>query len=771
MKKKVLILIALILVCLLAFSACSQTISYDGGFENYDEKTNKLKDWKEYKFEADNEDKNPTYELKYPIIDPNTVEGNTLVTNRYIEVNVSDNYGVYRLSKQVSLKKGLTYKLSYSINIPSDMSGSNSRDYVGAFVGILEAKDQKEFRTNSKTGGWVKKELYITVEANDSYTLAVGIGMEDKGARGKMMLDNVALEQVERAPSGTTVVSIGNSKGSSGIVGGTTYTVLLAILSIFVCYAAYFMIRKLKYKQMVTANFDDDDDDSNNGGAKKRKGETKQAPISDVGETAVAVAKVKTSVKVKQMLTSNYAIFSYILLVVFFLRFIIMSFMDGMADQLEDFAKVALAIPDVGLGGIYEETSLPINFGFMYILAALGGIGNLAELAYDSTGMMMLIRLPFMLGDLISIFLIYSFIGKHVGYKQAAVVAGLFGVLPMIFTASSAWGMLLSITLPMIIGTVILMVNKRMISAIAVFTLSMTMNTLMIVMLPVMITYGVYYSVVVGFMAKRDAKKKDIVMTPSDDNKFKAFLIDNKVGIGATVATILSIVLFWALSLPFTYNYVLKGDIFFIFNKAAAAVFTNPLVTNSVFNIYSMLGMGGATAQTSSIAISSIIMVALIGAGVYAWLKSYQKNRLDFILITAFAFIGYSMFGVGVKFEMVVTGIVLLLIYAMMRNDKRIFNIFSIYSLLYFINMGMIMIVSKVFGTDPMYLNLAYNNWLYIVLSVFALLNTIYLFKVMYDIMLTDYNVEIMPLEGNMLDAAQETAKSISTKFNTVFKK
>lgn len=416
---------------------------------------------------------------------------------------------------------------------------------------------------------------------------------------------------------------------------------------------------------------------------------------------------------------SPFMTFLYVMSGVFIIRFLILALTGGMSSEMTELGDVAFKIHDKGMNNLYATSNTTLPTGMLYWLSLVGAIGNAAELSSLSIGTTILIRLPNVLADIVACYVLFLIVSKYRSDREGVVAAAIYGLLPTFFSFTALWGQSTSIALAFMIGMMYFMIEKKYIGVSGMFLGAILFNNYAIILAPIVILYDIYYLV-----------------------KDKSLMARLSIPLGA-VAVVVSIFL---LSLPFTINYVSDGNVFMVFKKIMAEFAGNMAVSNSVFGLYGMFGLGGAVSTLASKIITGIIMAIFLGLGAWGYLM--HKNRLDLILLSALSMILYSVFGIGARIEMMVIGVVLLMLYAFLREDRRVFGAFNIYAVLLFINIGAVLISSNVFYNTNVYTALAGNNWLYILGSILTVFNTIYLLVVSYFILFKDKLQYVTPLEN-----------------------
>lgn len=671
MKKKVLAIIALACILITVLVACGNATINNSSFDSFN-KNDVLTDWKSYQDNGDKSTKTMTFEK---LSAGGSDESATLVTDKYVKFEVTNTYGTIGLKQKVTLDKNANYKLSFSLNIETTVT--SSKDGFGAFVGFEEDVSFLSGSFKDKTGGWVRKEIYFNVKDSGDYTLMLGIGREEtSGARGKASFDNISIDIADSIPSGIATATVAGSKAYT--FGGTvTYVVIFALLSIAVVLFGYLLMLRTRYNN-------------------------------------------KFGIENKSKWTSPFMIFVYILTGAFIIRFLIVALSGGMSSEMTELGNIALKINDKGINNLYASgstTTQPV--GVLYLLGLAGAIGKAANLSAMSQGMSILIRMPMILADLAVCYMLFAIVSKYKSQQDGVFVAGIYALLPVVFTASAVWGRYLTIPLAFILAMLYFMIEKKYIGVSAMFLCALLFNHWMIILAPFAVLYALYFFV----KDKRASARISIV-----------------------ASAIAAVILFWLIALPFTINYVEDGNFWFAFKKMFAAFETNVLISNDVFNLYAVFGLGRASATLITKVITGIIMCALLGIGVWFYLT--RRNKLDLILFAAMSLILFSVFGIGAQIDILIIGVLLLLPYAVIRNDRRIMRGFNYMSFMTFINVGGILINSSVFSNENNYAAFTANNWLYILGSILTVIGTVYLCYLTYSIVFTNNKHEFRPIDS-----------------------
>ena len=419
-----------------------------------------------------------------------------------------------------------------------------------------------------------------------------------------------------------------------------------------------------------------------------------------------------------------------------------------MGDTITEYAGIALDIAKDGPSKIYSVHPNSLPTGWLYILSFFGVIGNALDFTEKSLGMSMLIRIPNIIADLAVCYMIYKMIASNYNDKYSAVIAGTYALLPAMFTSSVVWGMNMSIAMAFLVAAINFMIEKKHIYVPIMYMFGLMFSNFMLIALPVILGYEIFFCI----------KDKKAIMP-------------------IVVASIASFIVFYCLAIPFATEYFAAGSKpnggILVFSKMLENIKENNLISNSSFNFFAIFGLGNNASSVAMIVLIAIIMLIFIGFGVYLFTKT--RNRLDYILLLAMSFILWSVFGIGSRVEYTLIGTVLLLLYAGLKMEKRVFKVFGILSVLNFVNTSVILTKSGAINfafLDGTGLHFFYKlDPLYIVGSIIMLFTVIYMLWVMFDIMANGVEKEIKPMPDNLLVEFKEDFNRSKNRVIRIFER
>lgn len=745
-------LICLVVIAVLAFvlTGCSHKIGNEllsnGNFETINQDNNRLDNWEFVYIDKDGKaDKTKNFKTEKTATGSNEQQ---LYGDRYISITTSD-YATAYLKTSIRLYAGQKYRLKFDYNVSGTItSQSSNTTAVKGYFGFLEDKNFTPFNVSSSNGWQQGHEIYFTPRQSAKYTFVAGIGRQDLGgATGTIEFDNISIQAVKDLPLGVEAVKLTpGSAVTDNEVGGVVYTVLLCLFGVALVVGAYYAIRKLQTNKKYTDNeplFDEVAVSENN----KQEDNT-----SDDSKDAKIVKKKKTAKEwfepsnLKKVFTSPMAVFIYTLVSAFIVRFILVLTVFGMGDTITDYAEIALTIAQDGPSKLYGIHNTYLPTGWLYLLGFFGVIGNAAEFTANSIGLSMLIRIPNIIADLAVCYMIYKMLASNYNFKYSSVIAGIYALLPAMFTQSVVWGMNISVSMAFLVAMINFMVEKKHVYVPIMYTLGLMFNNFMLIALPVVIGYEIYYCIK-----------------------------DRKAILPIVIASLASLVVFYCLSIPFATAYFGKesknAGVLLVFAKMLEGIKANNLISNSSFNFYAIFGLGQSASNIAMTIIIIMIAILFIIFGVYLYAKT--RNRLDFILLTAMSFILWAVFGVGSRVEYTLIGLVLLLLYAGLKMEKRVFKVFGILSVLNFINSAVILTKSGAINfafLDGTGLHNFYAlNALYIIGSLITVATVVYMIWVMYDIMFNGVEKEIPPLPESLVEEFKDNCNRNIGKITKLF--
>lgn len=316
------------------------------------------------------------------------------------------------------------------------------------------------------------------------------------------------------------------------------------------------------------------------------------------------------------------------------------------------------------------------------------------------------------LADIGTIVLIYIMIRKHVGNVGASIVALLYAVLPLTFAVSALWGFTESVTVFLVVLTFHFILKNNYYGVVASYLAAFLFSWTAIIIAPIIIFYTIQQAI---------------------NNK--------KLILPIIIVTVSYLIIFYLANLPFTINAVKSGSFFACVSNYWNLVFKNPIYTKNAYNFQGLLGNNFAEVSTESLIVTIIFVVFLLALVGFAYFKF--KNRMDLLLLTT-AFINmFFVFGNNMSPTTIYLSLALMLIYAFINKEKRIFFSFAAFATLMFVNVSVAELITSYTGKS---IGVIVTNATTYVFGAFYLLIALYYVYIVYDIIVTKKVRRIQPM-------------------------
>lgn len=658
----------------------------------------------------------------------------TLAEGEGVTIKTSDGNGYASLKKTVDVRPNSYYKLIYTYST-GDMSAVDGDRSRGLWIGFDEDGNFNDGKDESVVEEMQKKALTTTTiyfHTNNvrRLTLSVNVGAKDYEVSTtatiyRMVLTNVSKASVTASSNaGSYVKEVNYTVYDLSSVKNVVYVVLGAILTAVIMYAAY----------ILTVRF-----------MAKRK-------ENGVNSFALMLEE-------KKNVWMGFAFAALAAFIVRILPAVLVAAVGGAHETLslgyqsDILAKYASSMANSG-GTVYffkynaEAALEPLKL----LLLALAGFmgkgfeGEVANLAATS----FFIRLFAILADVGAVMLIFGMLKKRLGNVPALIMAVAYALLPAIFAFSAVWTSLTSVTMFLLLLTFSFALEDKYIGVVASYFAACMFSVTAVYFAPVLIAYSV-----------------------------RAFI---KKGKGMKIAVVSSVaasfVLFYLLSLPFTYSEVAEGSAMSCFPRYFNSFVGNKVYSDNAFNFQTLLGNNMGEISSASLVIGIIFAVFALVLAVVAYLRS--PNRLDMTLIaSAFVLVIYE-FGNRMSPEIMLAVLPLLYLYSLVSKDKRVYFATACFAVLSFVNMAYIYGITDYTATVAP--SIVYGDGVAYTFSAFQLIATLYFVYLVYDITIEQKTMTMRPMEIRWTElwlyrlkkvwaAIVTAAKAVGLFFKTVFSK
>lgn len=642
-----------------------------------------------------------------------------------IQLNTSSG-GYAVLSQEVKLRPNSYYKISYTYASSSmSMYNTSSESFVGFFATFLEDQDfnmptgkgtssdeaSTEERLTNKSG---EKTFYFKNDDTREATFAFCLGTEEKPVKcDSVIIKTVKLERVEKAAVGVDdekIMSMASDEYGAEEDFNILYVVLGAVGTLMIGYAFYMVRARVKAKEEAGTC----------GKVIKYYTDNKWTGIT----TAIGVTLL-----VRLIILAVQTALQNVSLTVF----------QGYAmDQSYTFGNW-LATYGTTRFFEYNTTATLMPFGLFFealagLIDRLCHVINVNYAADNPIAYAVTLRAFAILADVGVAALIYSLVANKRGRVNGTIYACLYAFIPAIFTMSTAWGAMDSIAVFFVVLTFYFILNKQYIASCAAYFVAALTAPIALIVSPFVLLYAGYL-VYVGFKTKK---------------------YSNLVKVLSCMAG--GIVLFYLVSLPFTINQIQAGDGVYAFNSYISAVKGANVYTANAFNFQGMIGNNFKTVSTQSTFITVVFVVFIVAVLAVPYFKT--KSRLTLVGVSAAGALMYWIFCNDLSQNGLLIVLPLLLIFAALTEDKRVYAITSVLSAFMFVNTSYVYMVTGYTSTGINHISYDGNPVMYI-MGAFMMVIIIAFVIIGYDVTVSRKRVEQLSLRVPYGEYVASVAKNM----------
>jgi len=331
---------------------------------------------------------------------------------------------------------------------------------------------------------------------------------------------------------------------------------------------------------------------------------------------------------------------------------------------------------------------------YIYVLFLIGKIGSLSALSPYFT---LLLKLPSIVADIATSFLIYKLAKKYLSLEISILLAAFYTFNPAVLINSTIWGQVDSFFTLIIVGAIVLLTEKKIGFASVLFTAAVLMKPQGIIFLPVL-----FFELI---------RRKTL----------KSWL---KVVVSALVAAIVII-------LPFSLN--MNG--LWIFKLYASTLGEYPYASVNAFNFFSLIGTN-FTKDAGTLFVFSYHswgLIAIVIITAFSWFLFIKGNSRVYASAVALLLIdGVFTFSTRMHERYMFPAVALAILTFIYLKDKRLMFLATGFSCTIYINTHFVL-YETISGIN----SLSYGPIL-IVTSFLNVLLFVYLIKVLYDVVIRE---------------------------------
>lgn len=685
MKKKIVLLLVLLTVAVLVLGACTSgdnvlKTGENGAFQ-YKDLSAMKKDW------------TFTTDEKYSADEVFSVSDDALVIN-------TSKTGWGQATQEVSLRSNSYYLIEYTFTA-NTFSSFGDKGYDGFYVSIVEDDDfntgdnavHHRGLTTTKTTG----RLYFKTNSAKKTTIAINVGNADYPVSvNSVTINDIKLVKVpksqvvsENANYFTFETDHYGEASSKNIIWIVLGAVAIALLG----YAGYVMFQR---------NLALDGEYKNKFLAKLRDGKwTGILLVSGVTILLRLLIDLLTTciAGTKAYMTLGYTVEGYASQALFIGNY-------GTVYLSESLAKFCA-------NNDYTYMAPGSNPLLLYFLGLIGLISRIFEGSNPYLAATFFIKFFASLADVGTVILIYVLVKKHAGSVGAVITAVTYSLMPLVFGMSSLWGFAESGTVFLIALTVYFILKNNYYGVAASYLAAFLFSWTALIFAPIVIFYTIQQAI-----NKRELR------------------------IPIAIAAVAGFALFYLLNLPFDINQIKAGSAFACVVKYWNMVAKNLVYTANAFNFQALLGNNFGAVSTESLIVSIIFVAFMLALVAFGYFKF--KNRMNLLLLgTAFINMVF-MFSNNMTPVVMAMSLALMLIYAIMNREKRVYFAFIVFAVLTFVNVS----VGELLYEYTLTANyqITYDTATAYVFSAFSLAAVLYYIYVVYDVVASKKMRKIQPM-------------------------
>ncbi len=482
-------------------------------------------------------------------------------------------------------------------------------------------------------GQWRQLQFYgRTGPEQQELTLAAGIGGYGRLNTGKAYFDDLDVREIVTLPAGISPVllepSIDMPQGEQGEAEAAPQdpsgneAVQISILPILLFSTLFSLLFVFLYQKVLRRQSD------------------------RLGEKA----------------TGGHLWFAFMLGASLLLRIGIALTVDGFETDMNTFMAWAQHAVDAGIAGFYDEGMFAdYPPGYIYVLYVLGSIRSVFAMDFEASGTELLFKMPSILADLVTGYLIYRAAGKTWGSKIALALSILYLWNPAVLVNSSAWGQVDSFFVLFLLISILALTERRFEWSAVWLAIAVLIKPQAVIFAPVWLIACLYY---------RDAKR-----------------ISQSILCGIGV--------FGLLAWPFFQS---QGGLSGLIDLYRTTLSSYAYASVNAFNIYALFGQNWSSLDNSWLFLTFRTWgtLAIVGAVAYTCYISFRKKSPGRDLSNSY-FIAMAliviMFVLGTKMHerYMFPALILSLFSFIQVKDRRLLTLFAGFSLTQYLNVAYVL--------------------------------------------------------------------------------
>lgn len=351
------------------------------------------------------------------------------------------------------------------------------------------------------------------------------------------------------------------------------------------------------------------------------------------------------------------AILAFILRMAFSIIFV------GHSTDISCFSAWADAMATYGPAGFYSSGMFAdYPPGYMYVLWVIGAIRQAFSIPYQSALFVLLLKLPAIIADIFSAYIVYYLaLSKDIAKQRAVMLFSVVALHPVFAFLSGGWGQIDSLLTLAFLGFIYLFVNDKKILAGIVYGLAILIK-------PQALMAGPLFAV--------------IYFTGITKQNVKERLIKTALAVFAACAVIL------ILALPFNHG----ENLLWLKDKYFSTATSYPYASVEAFNLFAFLGGNWEPIENTVLGIpysilGIVFIIFSVAASCVLYVKAQQREKTASLYLSLSLLLA-SLFVLGpyMHERYIFPALLPMLIAAIYYNDRRLLFSFLGFSVTLFLN-------------------------------------------------------------------------------------
>lgn len=370
----------------------------------------------------------------------------------------------------------------------------------------------------------------------------------------------------------------------------------------------------------------------------------------------------------------------WLLVMCFFIRILIAILYTGFPTDMNCFYAWSLRVHETGFSGFYtKEVFTDYPPGYIYVLYILGFFLKLFKTTYYGDVMSIIIlKLPAILCDLAIAYVIFKIARKRFKEDTSLVCALLYLFNPSVVMNSTIWGQVDSVYTLCIVAMCYYLIEHKYNRAIIIYAIGVIMKPQMLIFTPVLL----FACIEKSFISYRRGKAK----FEFDSSNFLYLLSWSGIGIAIIALSFL----------PFGFKAVIEQYMDTLGSYTYASV--------NAYNMWTFFGLNWVDQSKTFLGIPYVVYgnLAIVLTVVFSGIIYFKSKREDSRVYLTGAFISIFMFLFAVRMHerYMFPAIVLLFLTFLVRPNKKMFFMYTLFSVVHFYNVAHVLFYFDVNNYD-----------------------------------------------------------------------